>query len=516
MSQAPQQQAPAREPPVPTIDLNVRAGEFIYALLSTSLGPNGRDKMVVDSAGDVMTTNDGAEILKHVDDVYPGISFIVQASATTDSQVGDGTTSTGILIGGLLRQAQALYKRGVHPNTIIRTLKKLEKASIRCLDDISIPSDDVVDEMLKTTLSSKIVGMGDMDTFVKIVRDLAEKVDLEDPGSIRFEKQVGGNLGDSAVIEGIIIDKAPTNSILPDDLTDSKVLCISSQLEIIQPETNTKMNINSPNQFAMIKELEMRELDKIVEAVKKTGARVVLCSRGVDDIVQHKLERLGILAIRRVREEDIKAVAAATGATIVKTIDDIQQKDLGRVGNIEAVSQPNGMTWTILKECHKNSVHTIVLRGGNPKILDEAARNLHDALMVSRCILRKPQVVVGGGAPEIYIANHVADHAGELTGRENLVLEAFSKGIRSIPLTLAENAGMSVIDIEAAISRDVPIGTGIVREPDPHSIKPEVITGVYEPVLVKEQVIQGAVETTCELLKIDHMLFSSAPQPGDV
>ena len=506
---------------------NIQAAKIIAEIVSTSLGPLGMDKMLVDSMGDVTITNDGATILKEIDVQHPAAKMLVEISKTTDSEVGDGTTSVVILAGSLLENAESLLNQDVHPTIIVDGYRKASKKALQYLQEISeevSPNDrHVLLKIAKTAMQTKLVSKLSnelADLTVKAVLAVANKegekfsIDIDD---IKVEKKAGGSILDSRTIQGIVLDKEIVHGGMPKTITDAKIALINTALEISKPETDAKINITNPQQLKAFLDEEHRMLKNMVDQVIGSGANVVLCQKGIDDMAQHYLAKAGVLAIRRIKESDLTKLAKATDARIVTNLDDLFEKDLGSAEIVEERKIEEDR-WVFVEGCkHPKSV-TILLRGGSQRVVDEVERSVHDALMVIKDVMEVPSIVAGGGAPETFAATKIRSWAKSLEGREQLAAEKYADALETIPLTLAENAGMDAIDTLTSLrSKQIKgekwIGIDVVKT----NLANMKSSDIIEPLSVKKQVVTAATEVACMILRIDDVVASAksaGPPPG--
>ena len=506
---------------------NIQAAKIIAEIVSTSLGPLGMDKMLVDSMGDVTITNDGATILKEIDVQHPAAKMLVEISKTTDSEVGDGTTSVVILAGSLLENAESLLNQDVHPTIIVDGYRKAAKKALQYLQEISekiSPNDrHILLKIAKTAMQTKLVSKLSnelADLTVKAVLAVANKegekfsIDIDD---IKVEKKAGGSILDSKTIQGIVLDKEIVHGGMPKTITDAKIALINTALEITKPETDAKINITNPQQLKAFLDEEHRMLKNMVDQVIGSGANVVLCQKGIDDMAQHYLAKAGVLAVRRIKESDLAKLAKATDARIVANLDDLFEKDLGSAEIVEERKIEEDK-WVFVEGCkHPKSV-TILLRGGSQRVVDEVERSVHDALMVIKDVMEDPSIVAGGGAPETFAATKIRSWAKSLEGREQLAAEKFADALETIPLTLAQNAGMDAIDTLTSLrSKQIKgekwIGIDVVKA----NLTNMKSSDIIEPLIVKKQVVTAATEVACMILRIDDVVASTksaGPPPG--
>jgi thermosome len=506
---------------------NIAAAKIIAEIVHTSLGPRGMDKMLVDSLGDVTITNDGATILKEIDVQHPAAKMLVEISKTTDNEVGDGTTSAVILAGALLENAELLLDQNVHPTIIVDGYRKAAKKAKQFLQEIAetVTANDktILNKIAKTSMQTKLVRKDSdqlADIIVKAVLAVAEKegekynVDIDD---IKVEKKAGGSIKDCVIIQGIVLDKEIVHGGMPRKITDAKIALINKALEISKTETDAKINISNPQQLKSFLDEENRMLKNMVDKVIGSGANVVLCQKGIDDMAQHYLAKAGIIAVRRIKESDLTKLAKATGARIVNNLDDIFEKDLGDAQLVEERKIEEDK-WVFIEGCkHPKSV-TLLLRGGSQRVVDEVERSVHDSLMVVKDVIEKPEIVAGGGAPETYAATKIRSWAKSLEGREQLAAEKFADSLESIPLILSENAGMDPIDTLTVLRSRQMKGekwTGIdVMKGKIANMKS---SDIIEPLAVKLQIVSAAAEAACMILRIDDVIAtqkSTGPPPG--
>ncbi|MEB3861350.1 MAG: TCP-1/cpn60 chaperonin family protein [Desulfurococcales archaeon] len=505
---------------------NILAAKVMAELLKTSLGPRGLDKMLVDAFGDIVVTNDGATIVKEMEVQHPAAKLLVEVAKAQDAEVGDGTTSVVVLSGTLLEKAEKLLDENIHPSIIMSGYTKALSKALEILENMAVPV-DVENEaelrkIVETTLSSKYTGHGPekqkiIDMVVEAIKIIAEKkpdggynVDLD---LVKIEKKKGGSLLDSKLIRGVVLDKEVVHPGMPKRVENAKILVLDAPLEIQKPDITTKIRVTDIEQLDRFLEEETRLLKEMVEKIAATGANVVITQKGIDDVAQHFLAKRGILAVRRVKRSDIEKVARATGAKIVTSLRDLKPDYLGEAELVE--ERKVGEDKMVFIEGAKNprSV-TILLRGANDMLLDEAERNIMDALHSLRNILREPKIVGGGGAAEVELAEKLRDYARTVGGKEQMAIEAYAEALEVIPTVLAESAGMDALDTILQLralhnkgfkNAGVNVLAGKIEE-DMTRIN------VYEPLLVKKQVIKSASEAAVSLLKIDDVIAAAPPK----
>jgi thermosome len=491
----------------------------VAEVVKTCLGPRGMDKMLVDTMGDVTITNDGATLLKEIDVQHPAGKMMVEIAKSVDNEVGDGTTSSVILAGSLIDKAEELIGKDVHPTIIVDGYKKASVKALEILNDIAekVNGNDrkTLLKIAETAMQSKLVSKDSphlsviaVDAVSGVAEKLGDsyKVDLDD---IKVEKKAGGSIKDTNLIDGIILDKEVVHGGMPKRVEKAKIALINAALEIEKTEFDAKINIDSPEKMKMFLDEENRMLQTMVEQIAGTGANMVICQKGIDDVAQHYLAKAKILAVRRVKESDVSKLVKATGGRMVTNIEDLTEKDLGTAGLVEERKVETDK-WVFIEGCKNPKSVTILMRGGSQRVVDEAERSLHDALMVVKDVMEKPAIVAGGGATLAHIARNLQQWANRLSGREQLAVQKFAEALETIPLTLAENAGMDPIDTTTELRSKQSKGSkwiGIdVKE---LKIVDMMKKDVIEPISVKEQIIKSATEAASMILRIDDVISSS-------
>jgi thermosome len=495
---------------------NIAAAKIVADSVRSALGPKGMDKMLVDSFGDVTITSDGRTILDEMDIQHPAAKMMVEVAKAQDNEAGDGTTSAVIIAGELLSKAEELIDKNIHPTIIIDGYKKAAEKALETLEKIAMPVDLKTPEYLKkaaiTAMASKLVAEYKeylADIAVKAMLAVAEKtgktykVDVDD---VKVEKKTGESLGDTSLINGIVLDKEVTHSGMPKRIEKAKIALLDSSLEIEKTEFDAKINIESPDQIEAFLKQEEAMLKDMTEKIIKAGANVVICQKGIDDMAQHFLARKGILAVRRAKKSDMEKLAKATGGKIVTKLDAITPADLGYAALVEE-RKIGKDKMTFIEGCKHPLAVTILIRGGTDRMNAEAERSLHDALCVIKDLIEEPKIVAGGSAPELEMSRVLKAYAGTLPGREQLAVKIFAEALESIAITLTENAGLDPIDILSELRARHENGetwAGIeVRE---GKIQDMSKAGVFEPLIVKKQIIKSATEAASMILKIDDII----------
>lgn len=498
---------------------NIAAAKLISQIISSSLGPRGMDKMLVDSIGDITITNDGATILKEMDVQHPAAKMMVEVAKATDSEVGDGTTSAVVIAGALLDKAESLLENDIHSVIIADGYKKASKEALVLLNDIAKKVDpqdrDTLEKIATTAMQTKLVSIEASDLAKLIVDAVLLVVEKNNDSykvvldNIKVEKKAGGSISDSQLVNGIILDKEVVHSGMPKKIDDAKIALISAPLEIQKTEFEAKINISNPNQIKTFMEEENTILKEMVEKIKSTNANVVLCQKGIDDIIQHYLAKAGILTVRRIKESDMSKLAKATGGRIVGSVNDLSKNDLGLAKNVEEKLVEEDK-WVFIEGCKNPKAVSLLVRGGSQRVIDEADRSIHDALMVVKDVVEKPLILHGGGAPEAYLALKLKEWAKSLSGREQLAVEKFAEALECIPITLAKNAGMSPIDTITQLRAKQSSGEKYAGvDVDNGTVDDMEKSNIVEPIKVKEQVIKSATETANMILRIDHVIAIS-------
>jgi len=498
---------------------NIMAAKLVAETVRTTLGPKGMDKMLVDSMGDITVTNDGVTILEEMQIEHPAAKMIVEVAKAQEDEVGDGTTTAVIFAGELLKNAERLLDQDVHPTVIAKGYGMAAEKAQEILNKLAedVKSDDK--ESLKKISITAMTGKGaeankDIlgELIVRAVSSVGDKVDgklIIDLDNVKIEKKVGGGVGDSELIEGVVLDKERVHSVMPRGVKSAKILLFDGALEIKDTETDAKIQITDPSQLQSFIDQEERMIKNMVDKVVKSGANVVFCQKGIDDLAQHFLAKSKIYAARRVKQSDIEKLVRATGARLISNLDDINTGDLGEAGLVEEIKIGDD-EYTYVKECKNPKSVTLFVRGGTTHVVDEIERAVKDALGDVAAVLQNGKVVAGGGSVEVELAKQLRTYSNTLSGREQLAVLAFADSVEVIPRTLAENAGLDPIDVLTSLKAAHDKGdkwAGI----DVFSGK--VVdcwnSGVIEPLKIKTQAIKSASEVTNLILRIDDVIAAS-------
>jgi len=504
---------------------NIAAAKLVAELVKTSLGPRGLDKMLVDSLGDVTITNDGATILKEIDAQHPAAKMMVEISKTIDTEVGDGTTSSVVFAGALLEKAEKLLEKDVHSTIIIDGYQAASEKALELLAKLAktVKPDDreSLIKIAKTSMQSKLVSEDSaplsklvVDSILKIAEKDGDKysVDLD---NLKVEKKAGGSIDDTSLINGIVLDKEIVHSGMPTKVEEAKIALVNTALEVEKTEMSAEIRISDPTQMQQFLEEENKMLKSMVDKIHNIGANVLICQKGIDDISQHYLSKHGVLAVRRVKESDMTKLAKATGGRISTNLDDISADDLG---SAEIVQQKKVESdkWVFIEGCKNPRSVTVLIRGGSQRVVDEVDRSLHDALMVVKDVVENPSIVAGGGSPEAYLAAELNEWSSSSEGREQLAIKQYAEAFESIPLTIAENAGMDPIDTIITLRANQSNGKQTVGINAKESKIGDMFRlDIVEPLAVKEQIIKSATEAACMILRIDDVIaVSGGPSAG--
>ena len=502
------------------------AVKLITQVVRSSLGPRGMDKMLVGSTGDVTITNDGTTILKEIDVEHPIAKMMVEVAKSVDNEAGDGTKSVVVLAGALIENAEELFNKDVHPTIIVEGFRAASKNAIEYLKKISIEIDpkdkSFLNKIAMTSLASKMVTTNSqvlsgiaIDAALNVADEFEGnklKIDID---NIKVEKKTGGSLHDTRLVQGIVIDKEIAHAGMPRKIQGAKIVLLNSALEIEKTKSDSKLNISSPDQIQNFLNEEERILKSMVDRISASGANVVLCQKGIDDIVQHYLAKEGIIAVKRIKESDMSKLSKATGARIVTNTDELSKDDIGLAELVEERKIETDK-WVFIEGCKNPKSVTILIRGGSQRLVDEAERSIHDALMALKCVVEYPFVVVGGGASEAIVSRKLREWSASLASRQQLAAEKYADAVESIPLALAENAGMSVIDTQAEL-RTKSKEAGKARygiDVFKGKVADLSTRDIYEPLTVKNQVINSATEAACMILRIDDIISAGAPKGG--
>ncbi|MFD1586059.1 thermosome subunit alpha [Halorientalis brevis] len=500
--------------------MNITAGKAVAESVRTTLGPKGMDKMLVGDTGSVVVTNDGVTILDEMDIEHPAANMIVEVAQTQEDEVGDGTTTAVVITGELLTKAEDLLDQDIHATILAQGYRQAAEKAKEILEDIAIEVDEDDTDILEQIAATAMTGKGAesaKDTLASLVVDSVRAVADEegvDTDNIKVEKVVGSSIDQSELVEGVIVDKERVHDNMPYAVEDADVALLDTAIEVPETELDTEVNVTDPDQLQQFLDQEEKQLKEMVDNISEAGADVVFCQKGIDDMAQHYLAQEGILAVRRAKKSDIKALARSTGARVVSNIADITEDDLGFAGSV-AEKDVGGDQRIFVEDVEDAKAVTMILRGGTDHVVDEVERAIDDSLGVVSVTLEDGQVLPGGGAPETELALGLRDYADSVGGREQLAVEAFADAIDVIPRTLAENAGLDPIDSlvdlrskhdggDTTTGLDAYTGDVVDMEDD----------GVVEPLRVKTQAVESATEAAVMILRIDDVIAAGDLKGG--
>jgi thermosome len=506
---------------------NIMAARVIGEVLKTTLGPRGMDKMLIDSLGDITITNDGAAILNEMEVEHPAAKMMVEIAKTQDDMVGDGTTTAVVLAGELLKKAEDLLEQNIHPTVIVSGYRKAAQKAVETVNAVSIPVETTDRATLKkvalTSMASKAVGsardhLADMaiDAVTQIVETRGDRT-IADIDNIQLIKKTGKSLLESQLIKGVIIDKEVVHPGMPKRIENAKIALLDCPLEIEKTEISAEIRIRDPEQMKGFLDQENKMLQEMVDKIKASGANVVFCQKGIDDMAQHFLAKEGILTARRAKESDMEKLSRATGGRITTDIKGLTKQDLGAAGLVEE-RKVGEDKMIFVEKCKDPRSVAILIRAGLERMVDEAERALIDALSVVSDVDETKKIVAGGGAVEVEIAKELRSYATNVGGREQLAIEAFANAIEIIPKSLAENAGLEGIDVIVDLRSAHEKPDGQYKGVNVFTGKTENMKdkGVVEPAIVKEQAIKSAAESASMILRIDDVIAATRPKepPG--
>ncbi len=494
---------------------NISAARAVAESVRSTLGPKGMDKMLVSSFGDITVTNDGVTILNEMDIDNPTAEMIVEVADTQEDEAGDGTTTAVAIAGEMLKNAEDLLEQDIHPSAIIKGFTMASEEARDLVDDIAIEVDREDEEILKKVAQTSMTGKGaeqHMDVLSQIVVDAVQAVTVEaDDGSyvvdlayLDIETQTGRAAGESELLEGAVVDKDPVHEDMPTDLDDADVLLLDSPIEIDETEADASVSVTDPDQLQEFIQQEEAQLEEMVDQIEATGADVVLCQKGIDDMAQHYLAKRGILALRRVKKSDLQFLTEVLGARIVSDLGAATAEDLGSGSFTRDAEQELFYVEGTGDEAHGV---TLLLRGSTEHVVDELERGVNDAMDVVADTIIEGSVLPGGGAPEVELADQLRDYADGVSGREQLAVEAFADSLELVPRVLAENAGLdsidTLVDLRAAHEDgDKRAGLNVYTG----DVEDTFEAGVVEPAHVKRQAMASAAEAANLVLKIDDII----------
>lgn len=497
--------------------MNIIVARVIAEAVKSTLGPKGMDKMLVDTTGDIVITNDGAAILKTVEVKHPAAKMMVEVAKSQEKEVGDGTTTAVVMAGELLKRAEELLDKGIHATVISRGYRMAEEEAIKTLEKLGkkVRENDskLITKVALTALSAKMPGVTAKEHManlaVEAVSAVAEKVDGKvrvDKDNIKIQKHVGEGVGDSSLVRGIVIDKERIHPTMPEKVRKARIALIKSEMKVKKTETDAKFNITSPEVLQSFMEEERETLRNMAKDVAASGANVLMCQKDIENVVAYYLAKEGILAVKNVSEKDMKLIAKATGGSIVSAPKDVTQEALGQASEA-AEKKIAGKAFVFIEGCKNPKAVTLFIRGGTEHVTEEVERSLDDALSVVKDVLELRYILPGGGACEVEIARHLRDYAERISGREQLAILEFAGALEVIPRIIAENTGLDPIDVIINLraghekgKKDAGIDIATGKAVDMYR------RGIVEPLRVKTQIIKTATETANMILRIDDII----------
>ncbi|MBD3252602.1 thermosome subunit [Candidatus Pacearchaeota archaeon] len=494
---------------------NIMAAKLVSDSIKTTLGPKGMDKMLVDSVGDITVTNDGVTILEKMEIEHPAAKMMVEIAKTQEDEVGDGTTTAVMLAGKLLENAEKLLDQKIHPTMITKGYNLATEKVKEFLNELSIDSSDRED-ILKHVVVTAMTGKGAeavkdkfAEIIIKAVNQIKEK-NVIDMDNIKIIKNKSEGVEDTELIRGVVVDKSRTSIDMPKKIEDAKIALVSEALEVKNLEGDTKISISTTSQLQEFMDREEMLLKKMVEKIKNSGANVIFCQKGIDDVVQYYLAKEGIYGVRRVAKSDMENLSRTTSAKIITNINELSQEQLGKAQKVEEIKQGDE-SMTYVTGCENPKALTILIHGGSEHVMDEMERSLRDGLGDVVAVVKDKKIVAGAGAIEIELSKKLRDFSNSLSGREQLAVNEFANALEFIPVTLAENAGLDPIDVLTELKSrhdngEKYAGINIFN----NKIEDALHQGIIEPMKVKKQAISSATEVAVMILRIDDVLSSKS------
>ncbi len=499
--------------------MNVTAGKAVAESVRTTLGPKGMDKMLVDSAGSVVVTNDGVTILDEMDIEHPAANMVVEVAQTQEDEVGDGTTTAVVIAGELLSKAEDLLDQDIHATILAQGYRQAAEHAKEFLSEAATDVEEDDTESLESVARTAMTGKGAesakdhlAELIVRAVQAVADDEGI-DTDNISVETVVGGSTDESELVEGVIVDKSRVHDNMPQFAEDANIALLDTAIEVPETELDAEVNVSDPDQLQEFLDQEEKQLREMVDAIAASGADVVFCQKGIDDMAQHYLAEEGILAVRRGKKSDIQALARSTGASVVSNVQDITADDLGFAGSV-AEKELAGDEKIFVEDVEDAKAVSLILRGGTEHVVDEVERAVDDALGVVAATLEDGKVLVGAGAPETALSLELRDFADSVGGREQLAIEAFADAIEVIPRTLAENAGMDPIDSLVELRSQHDAGNSTVGLDAETGEVTDAQDRAVEPLRVKTQAVESATEAAVMLLRIDDVIAAGDLKGG--
>lgn len=506
---------------------NIMAAMAVAGSVVTTLGPRGMDKLLVDSTGDIVVSNDGATILRKMDIEHPAAKMIVEVAKTQDAEVGDGTTTAVVLAGELLRQAGLMTERSLHQSSIIKGYYLAAEKALELVEKMAVRVSQKDKAMLLKIAATAMTGKDTENAkdflsglVVKAVEATLEKHPngelYVEKKNLLLEKKTGGTVEDSTIVEGVLLDKGRVNFQMPGKLTNARVLALDIGIEAKDTQFDAEFKIKKPGQFKQFSDMEDRQIKDQVDRIAKLGVKAVFTTKAIDDLAQHYMAKYGIIGVRRLKKSDVERVAKATGGSLITNLDDAGPKDIGTAGLIEEIKVGDD-EMILVSQCKDQKVISVILRGTTTHILDEYERGIDDGLHAVQNAIIDGKIVPGGAAVEIELSMHLKRYATTVKGKEQLAIEAYADALEVIPRALAVNAGLSPLDMSIALKNKHSGKDGKNYGLDVYQGKPKDMLkeGVVEPLRIKTQAIKSATEAACMILRVDDVLAGAqVPNPA--
>lgn len=504
------------------LSMNISAAQAVSDIVKTTLGPKGMDKMLVNAIGDIVLTNDGATILKDMAIEHPAAKMVVEVARTQEKIAGDGTTSAVVLTGALLENARELIDVGVHPSMIVNGYRLASEKAVMLVNDIavSVTADDkeILNKIAKTSIIGKAI-----EAYAELLSSICVDAVLaiRDNGPINIDDNIlitqdsGSKIDNTELVEGVMLNKWKLHPNMPSKIENAKIALVDTPIELGKTFNKSKVQIQSADEMSAFVEQEESYFKTMVDAIVQSGANVVFCSKGIDDQAVHYLQKNDIYATRRVKDEVMKNISRATGARIIRNIQEIEAADLGNAGLVEQEGESE-MGKTYIKECTNAKSVTIIVRGSTDHVTDNIERSIDDALRVVKNVIEDGKIVAGGGAPEIEVALGLRSYAASIGGREQMAISSFADALEAIPKALAENAGHDTIDtilnLRASHGDMKNAGLNVFTG----EVEDMLENGIVDSLRVKTQAIKSASEAATMVLRVDDVLKAQRKDMQDV
>ena len=497
---------------------NIEACLALVEIIRTTLGPRGMDKMIISDGGSTTISNDGATIIKLLNIEHPAGKSLADVAKSQDNEIGDGTTSVMIFAGELLKEAKQFIQDGISPQIIINgfwkglqlALKKLEECAVKINDKSEEEKRNLLLKCAETSLNSKLIA-NNKEFFSKMIVEAVEKLEgFKDKDLIGIKHITGGSITDSLLIDGVAFKKSFSYAGFeqqPKKFKDAKIIILNVELELKSEKENSELRISNPEDFQSFVDAEWKIINKKLENIVNSGANVVLSKLPIGDLATQYFADRNVFCAGRVAAEDIERVAKATGACLLQTCNDITEKSLGACGLFEE-KQIGAERYNLFQKCPNSKTATIIIRGGAEQFIEEAERSMNDAIMIVRRASKATSIVAGGGAIEMELSKYVRNEGMKISGKEQLIVLGFAKALEIIPKTLAQNSGLDAIDIMNKLRQkhnkenDCKFGVNCFNG----GIIDTYINYVWEPTILKENILNSATEAACTIISVDQTI----------